>query len=72
MDAHEPAPGDTWRSTGSAGHHAYEVRVVKRTAGGKVVFTSFPPSSKRMQNRLHTVALEKFLSQHRYVRSADD
>jgi hypothetical protein len=72
VDAPEPAPGDTWRSKGQAGHLDYEVAVIKRTAGGGVVFKADRSASKRMRHRLHTMPLDKFLSQHTLVRSAHD
>ena len=63
MEAPEPAPGQTWRSLGKAGHDRHVVRVVKLTRGGRVVVET-AASPRRNKNRLRTMSLAVFLNNY--------
>lgn len=55
-----------WRSLGKARHAPYTVRIIKRTAGGQVVFETATSPSRRMRNRRHTMTLDVFLANYAY------
>lgn len=58
-------PGDEWISKGRGQHGAYTVRVIKRTAGGQVVYEATHSAGHRKRERKHTLTEEAFRAHYR-------